>query len=69
MQQRKATCANWMRELRRMSRELGGISASMKTQAMLLPMPSGEETLFDFVNDEEVKVCPSAAHALNREPV
>ena len=58
VQQRKATSANWMRELRRMGRELGGISASMKTQAMLLPMPSGEETLFDFVNEEEIKVCP-----------
>jgi hypothetical protein len=71
VQQRKATSANWMRELRRMGRELGSISSSMKTQVMLLPMPSGEETLFDFVNDEEIKVCRSAARAraLNLEPV
>ncbi len=56
MQQRKATCANWMRELRRMSRELSALAAAMKAQAVLLPVASAEETLFDFVNEDEVKV-------------
>ena len=56
MQQRRAVCANWMRELRRMSRELSAITASMKAQAVLLPLPSAEDTLFDFVNEDEVKV-------------
>jgi hypothetical protein len=45
-----------MRELRRTSRELLAITASMKTQPVVLAVPSGEETLFDFVNEDEVKV-------------
>jgi hypothetical protein len=28
----------------------------MKAQPVLLPVPSAEETLFDFVNEDEVKV-------------
>jgi hypothetical protein len=45
-----------MRELRRTSRELGAAVAAMKAQAVLLPLPSAEETLFDFINEDEVKV-------------
>lgn len=39
-----------------MSRELGSAVAAMKAQAVLLPLPSAEETLFDFINEDEVKV-------------
>ena len=56
LQQRKGACSGWIRELRRLSRELGSIAASMKAQAVLLPVPTAEETLFDFVNEDEVKV-------------
>lgn len=59
MQQRKAICTNWMRELRRMSRELSAVTVSMKAQDLLLPLPSAEETLFDFINEDEVKVLVS----------
>jgi hypothetical protein len=56
LQQRKAMCATWMRDMRRMSRDLSAAVASMKAQVVLLPLPSGEETLFDFINEDEVKV-------------
>ena len=62
MQQRKAICTNWMRELRRMSRELSAVTVSMKAQDVLLPLPSAEETLFDFINEDEVKVLLVAAN-------
>jgi hypothetical protein len=39
-----------------MSRELSSVTASMKAQPVLLSVPSAEETLFDFVNEDEVKV-------------
>jgi hypothetical protein len=47
--------------MRRMSRELAAVSASMRAQPVLLPSPSGEETLFDFINEEEVKVGVTSA--------